>query len=334
MNRMEQKYFLVLAAMLGVAKLHVSAQTLVPTEALRRGEAGFAFLFSARTEPLPQDSSLVIVFADGRASPRHAGSPVSDSREGLGRATESASLAEGTRIPAAVMFMVGVPVDAALGEARMLVSRLDGQPVASAVFKVVDRAFPRENVWLNSALSGLRVDPDPRKTEQALRYRALLASSNPVGVHLESGFARPVETDRQTSLFGTTRRYLYADGGVDTTTHWGIDYGCPVGTPVLAAASGRVVMAEYRIVTGNTIVVEHLPGVFTIYMHMDSMAAGPGAVVKRGDPIGTVGATGLATGPHLHWELRVAQVACDPEALVGLDKIPPVRTILPAIEGR
>jgi len=126
----------------------------------------------------------------------------------------------------------------------------------------------------------------------------------------------------------------HADGGVDASTHWGVDYGCPSGTPVRAALSGRVAMAEYRIVTGNTVVIEHFPAVFTIYMHLETMMVVQDAIVGRGEAIGTVGATGLATGPHLHWELRVAEVACDPETLVGLDKSPPIRTILPAIEGR
>jgi murein DD-endopeptidase MepM/ murein hydrolase activator NlpD len=209
-----------------------------------------------------------------------------------------------------------------------------GQKIAEAGFKVTDRSFAREDIWLDSALSNLRIDPDPRKTEQAVRYRALLAGRNPAAGQAETLFVRPVDTERRTSLFGTRRRYLYADGGVDVTTHWGIDYGCPTGTPVLAALSGRVVMAEDRIVTGKTIVIEHFPAVFTIYMHLETMVVVQDATVGRGETIGTVGATGLATGPHLHWELRVAEVACDPEALVGLDKSPPIRTILPAIEGR
>jgi murein DD-endopeptidase MepM/ murein hydrolase activator NlpD len=92
-------------------------------------------------------------------------------------------------------------------------------------------------------------------------------------------------------------------------------------------------MAEARIVTGNTVILEHLPGVYSIYMHMDSMAVFVGQVVPRGAPIGSSGMTGLSTGPHLHWELRVCGVPCDPEAFAGIDNFPEIRRMIPTLEG-
>jgi len=71
-------------------------------------------------------------------------------------------------------------------------------------------------------------------------------------------------------------------------------------------------MAEDRILTGLTIIIEHLPGVFSLYYHLDRLDVVPGDAVVAGDAIGTVGSTGLSTGPHLHWELRVAGAAVDP----------------------
>jgi len=183
-------------------------------------------------------------------------------------------------------------------------------------------------------MTGLRVNPDPRKTEQSVRYQTLLAKVNSTAAYYDGGFVMPVQTERRTSLFATRRRYIYSDGSVDVTLHNGIDYGCPVGTPVVAAGSGRVAMAEDRIVTGKTIILEHLPGTYTIYMHLDTMLVSEGNLLRRGDPIGTVGKTGLATGPHLHWELRIMGIASDPESLIGLDKVSVLRTIPVAIEGR
>jgi murein DD-endopeptidase MepM/ murein hydrolase activator NlpD len=72
-------------------------------------------------------------------------------------------------------------------------------------------------------------------------------------------------------------------------------------------------MARDRIVTGNTVVIEHLPGVFSLYYHLDSIGVDEGDVVEQGERIGTVGMTGLATGPHLHWEIRVGGVPVAPE---------------------
>ena len=62
-------------------------------------------------------------------------------------------------------------------------------------------------------------------------------------------------------------------------------------------------------------VVEHLPGVFSMYYHLDQLSVSAGQLVEAGQALGTVGATGLATGAHLHWEVRVAGVPVDPEAL-------------------
>ena len=86
---------------------------------------------------------------------------------------------------------------------------------------------------------------------------------------------------------------------------------------VAAAGGGKVAMARERIVTGFTVVVEHLPGVYSLYYHLDGLAVREGQRVSAGDPIGTVGSTGLATGPHLHWEVRAAGVAVDPDVLVA-----------------
>jgi murein DD-endopeptidase MepM/ murein hydrolase activator NlpD len=331
---MKAPVMIILALVFGAFAERIAAQTLVPPASIRQGEPGFAYLIPDKGKAALYGCTLAVVFADGRKSPGHLGF-VAPAVE-YGRPWTVQSIASPARpdYPRAIAFMFAVPVDAAPGDARMLVSGPFGQTIAEARFNVGDRTFLREDIWLDSALTSLRVDPDPRKTEQAVRYRALLAGANPAAGRAPGGFMRPVDTERRTSLFGTRRRYLYADGGVDFSTHWGVDYGCPNGTPVRAALSGRVAMAEYRIVTGNTVVIEHFPAVFTIYMHLETMAVVQDAMVKRGEAIGTVGATGLATGPHLHWELRVAEVACDPEALVGLDKSPPIRTMVPAIEGR
>ena len=75
-------------------------------------------------------------------------------------------------------------------------------------------------------------------------------------------------------------------------------------------------MASERIITGFTVVIEHLPGLYSLYYHLDSLSVREGQRVSQGDRIGTVGSTGLATGPHLHWEVRSAGVAVDPDLLV------------------
>ena len=103
------------------------------------------------------------------------------------------------------------------------------------------------------------------------------------------------------------------------------DIAMPEGSPVPACGPGRVVFAAYRIMTGNTVIIEHLPGLFSIYFHMSSISVKPGVLVKQGDQVGAVGMTGFATGPHLHWEVTASGIAVDPDTLVNeplLDKNP------------
>ena len=95
--------------------------------------------------------------------------------------------------------------------------------------------------------------------------------------------------------------------------HNGNDYGIPEGTEVKACADGKVVMAENRISTGWSIVIEHLPGLYSLYYHLSKMDVKEGDMVKQGDLIGKSGSTGLATGPHLHWEMRLNGSAVRPE---------------------
>jgi len=111
-----------------------------------------------------------------------------------------------------------------------------------------------------------------------------------------------------TSYFGTRRSY---DGQI-SSYHAGLDIDGETGDPVLAAADGNVVMVEPLQVRGNVVVVDHGAGVLTGYFHLDSFAVEEGQTVKAGDVIGQMGATGLVTGSHLHWELHVGGIATDP----------------------
>jgi murein DD-endopeptidase MepM/ murein hydrolase activator NlpD len=78
-----------------------------------------------------------------------------------------------------------------------------------------------------------------------------------------------------------------------------------------------VALARSRIVTGNTVVIEHLPGVYSLYYHMDKIAVAEGDLVETGARLGEAGATGCATGAHLHWEIRVATENTDPASFLG-----------------
>jgi murein DD-endopeptidase MepM/ murein hydrolase activator NlpD len=122
-------------------------------------------------------------------------------------------------------------------------------------------------------------------------------------------FQTPVEDPRITSSFGSRRSY---NGGPANSYHAGTDFGGAEGTPVYAPASGTVALAETLTVRGNAVILDHGLGVFTGYWHLSGIAVEAGQAVVPGALLGYVGTTGLSTGAHLHWELRVGGMPVDP----------------------
>ncbi len=108
--------------------------------------------------------------------------------------------------------------------------------------------------------------------------------------------------------------------------HNGVDLAAPTGTPVFATADGRVGRAERFSSYGNYVQIEHGGQLQTRYAHLSSYTVQAGEMVEKGDLIGYVGSTGRSTGPHLHYEVRVAGVAVDPTPYMtvqfaGLDEV-------------
>jgi murein DD-endopeptidase MepM/ murein hydrolase activator NlpD len=176
------------------------------------------------------------------------------------------------------------------------------------------RVFGSETIPLNATNTAIRTEPDPQKTAEAEALTRILYTSGKT-VYTEAAFVPPLESDTfRTSKFGDRRVYRYASGGTSAAVHAGIDFRAATGTPVKAAARGRVVMARFRISTGYTVVIEHLPAVYSLYYHLDSVNVDEGGIIDAGDILGFSGSTGLATGPHLHWEMRAAAENADPDA--------------------
>jgi murein DD-endopeptidase MepM/ murein hydrolase activator NlpD len=106
--------------------------------------------------------------------------------------------------------------------------------------------------------------------------------------------------------------------GEPRSPHRGLDVAAPAGTPVGAMASGVVSLAEIDMYyTGGTVMIDHGHGLHSIYVHLQDVLVEPGQPVAQGATLGTVGATGRATGPHLHWGIYWFDRAVDPALLVG-----------------
>jgi murein DD-endopeptidase MepM/ murein hydrolase activator NlpD len=270
-----------------------------------------------------QAQSASIKFAIIPESPK-PGEPVTIGAEG--GIIRAVLIQGGKRLASATFFVVpaaegkqgfiaallAVPSTAAPGQATLRLESAEGT-AAETPLAIAERKFVSEEIELNSALTDLRTEPDPQKTAESNRLQAILGRMGNE-LHCAGLFTPPVTSTRRTSFFGDRRVYRYSNGKSDTSIHAGVDFGVPTGTQVTACGPGRVVLAAMRIVTGNSVVIEHLPGVYSLYYHLSAIEVKEGGMVEAGTRLGLSGATGLATGPHLHWELRVNGENADPDA--------------------
>lgn len=207
--------------------------------------------------------------------------------------------------------VIGLDPQFAVGEYPIEVSS-DAGAIAGGVLKVSDGGFEFITLELPPAAIALTGDQ-----EAAARERETLARvySTFTAEQLWSGpWIWPTQGE-VSNAFGVERSI---DGGA-YSPHTGLDIANAKGTPVVAAASGRVVLAEKLHYYGNVVVIDHGAGVFSSYNHLDSIVAVAGQAISIGDLVGYMGETGFVSGPHLHWEAVIAGVRTDPGLWVQAD---------------
>jgi murein DD-endopeptidase MepM/ murein hydrolase activator NlpD len=126
-------------------------------------------------------------------------------------------------------------------------------------------------------------------------------------------FRPPLSGGVRGTNFGK-RRIL---NGQPRSPHTGADFPAPTGTPIHATQSGRVVLAEELYFAGNTVIIDHGLGIYSLYGHLSATNVAVGDAVKAGGVIGKVGATGRVTGPHLHWGVTVNKARVNPAQLIS-----------------
>lgn len=180
-------------------------------------------------------------------------------------------------------------------------------------FKVVSREYPAQHIRLKNRQ---HVNPDP---EQVRRYEreykeqvdayASFRPGGPSNIVLD----RPVDGGRLSSRFGLRRFF----NGEERNAHSGLDFAVPTGTPVKAPADGVVTIVADYFFNGKTVFVDHGQGLVTMYCHLSASEVSPGQTVRRGEVIARVGATGRATGPHLHWNVSLNGNRVDPAIFIN-----------------
>lgn len=203
--------------------------------------------------------------------------------------------------------LVGIDLDTKPGRYEIGVASRSGR--ATHPLEVTRRVFPTRRLTVNPDL----VNPPPEARERIERETRELSAiwQAPSADRLWSAFVRPVP-DEANSAFGT--RSIY--NGEARSPHSGADFLSPTGRPVKAPGSGRVVLADSLYFTGNTVIIDHGLGLFSLLAHLSQIDVSVGQTVSAGDLVGKVGATGRVTGPHLHWTVRLNGARVDPLSLL------------------
>ncbi len=206
---------------------------------------------------------------------------------------------------------LGIPAMAEPGFREVRLS-LEGEPSQVLAIPVMAGSFIEERLILTPETTQL-LAPDVVQHENDLL--ASVTARFTQEFYWDGSLAFPFAATRPViSAFGTRR--AYNDGPV-SSFHGGTDYPAQMGDPILAGAPGRVALAEPLDVRGNAVILDHGGGVFTFYCHLSEILVQPGDWVAAGEVVGLAGSTGLSTGPHLHWEMRVQGVRVDANRLVG-----------------
>jgi murein DD-endopeptidase MepM/ murein hydrolase activator NlpD len=206
--------------------------------------------------------------------------------------------------------LVGIDLDVRPGTYAVSVAAGAARGLHELV--VEKRTFPTRRLKVDEAF----VTPPPSEQARIDREAALLAAtwkaSSPE--RLWSGpFVRPV-AEPANSAFGT--RSIF--NGKPRNAHGGADFLSPAGTSVHSPNAGRVVVARSLYFSGNTVIVDHGLGLFSMLAHLSTIEVREGDRIEAGHVVGKVGATGRVTGPHLHWTVRAADARVDPLSLLAV----------------
>jgi len=189
--------------------------------------------------------------------------------------------------------VVGLPLELRAGDQQV---DLNG---AFLLLELANKQYPSSTITVTNAAT---VRPSEAQQQRIARENAeLMAALNPVTKRQPEVLAmQPPVAGRFTSVFGKRRYY---NGQREPKIHTGLDIAAATGTPVAAPSAGSVALVANRFLTGNTVVLDHGSGMFSMYCHLDSTAVIAGDELTTGQLLGKVGATGRVTGPHLHWSV-------------------------------
>ena len=266
---------------------------------------------AAATDPLPPAGRPAAASFLSLPDEIWAGEPflVRVQSPGLARAivswrgkTLSALPETGGRSKDSALFLLSVPQKETASSLPLSLTliRTDGRrETRNSSLAVRRRVYPEQRLTVADRYVRLTPSQQARVREDQRKVREVLARVSPVRLW-RLPLLRPVP-GRITSVYGLRRFF----NGEERNPHRGTDFAAAKGDPVRACADGIAVLVSEQYFGGNTVILDHGLGVFSLYLHLSAFAVSPGQAVGRGQSIGLAGDTGRVTGPHLHLSLAV-----------------------------
>jgi len=215
--------------------------------------------------------------------------------------------------PAGWTAVVGIALSAKPGKGEIVVARA-GRPDERRTYAIAPARYAEQRLKVAPSQVDLSAE-DLARYERERAHLAQVIATWADEVPATLRMRQPVPGARSSS-FGLRRVF----NGQPRSPHGGMDIAAPAGTPVTAAAAGRVIDTGDYFFNGNTVWLDHGSGLLTMYAHLESVAVRPGDTVAPGDVIGAVGATGRVTGPHLHWSVSLNRAMVDPALFLADDE--------------
>ena len=208
--------------------------------------------------------------------------------------------------------LIGIDLDTAQGTYPIQIDTesADAQPLtATHPLAVAARRFPTRRL----RVAPVYVEPPAADLERIAADTARLDAlfKTTTGHSLPGRFAAPIAATPQ-DTFGARSVF----NGQSRSPHAGVDFRAPAGTPIVSPAAGVIVLADDLFFTGRTVTIDHGLGLISVLAHLSKIAVRVGDAVQPGDVVGAVGATGRATGPHLHWSVRLNGARVDPMSVI------------------
>ena len=204
--------------------------------------------------------------------------------------------------------LIAIPFRNAPGPEKLTLkwSGTTGEYVKTIPFEVVAGKYRTDVLRVDPA----RVNPNKKNIKRAQK-EARLVNQTYTGGSIpglwKGNFQLPI-TSKITSPFGNKRLF----NGQLKSYHNGVDFRAPIGTPVFAANSGVVKLAQNLFYSGNVVIIDHGNLIFTIYAHLSKIEVRTGQQIEKGQQLGLTGATGRVSGPHLHWGVKVNGAPVNP----------------------